>query len=110
MATKLPRSVRKRTNADTTILVIEDERFVRDATCQILRDAGYRGVQADCAAAARALFGHRSKRIQLLLCDAVLPDSNGNLLSQTLRERSRGLKVILSSGYPRAALTGNIDP
>ncbi len=26
-----------------TILVIEDEGFVRDVTCEILRDAGYRG-------------------------------------------------------------------
>src|SRR6266851_617367 len=88
----------------TTILVIEDEGFVRDVTCQILRDADYRVLQADCAEAARKVFQRCGERIRLLLCDAVLPDSTGVVLAQTLCRLSAGLKVILASGYPRGAL------
>jgi two-component system, cell cycle sensor histidine kinase and response regulator CckA len=65
--------VDQRRETGATILVIEDERFVRDVTCEILRDAGYRVLQADCAEAARKVFQRYGKRIQMLLCDAVLP-------------------------------------
>lgn len=92
-----------------TILVIEDDRFVRDVTCEILRYAGYRVLQAECAAAARRMFLRHRKQIQLLLCDAVLPDSSGVVLAKYLRRRSAGLKVILASGYPIGTLQ-NLDP
>jgi len=57
----------------TTILVIEDVGFVRDVTCEILRDAGFRVLQADCAEAARKVFQRCGKRIRLLLCDVGAP-------------------------------------
>jgi DNA-binding NtrC family response regulator len=97
-------SVRKRMRTKATVLVIEDERVVRDATCEILRGGGYRVVQAESAAAAQTVFLRYGKIIHLLLCDAVLPDSSGARLSRELRERSPELKVILASGYPRAGL------
>jgi two-component system, cell cycle sensor histidine kinase and response regulator CckA len=84
-----------------TILVVEDARFVRDVTCGILRANGYRVLRAECALAARRVFRRHGNRIQLLLCDAVLPDSSGVLLVQTLRRMSPGLKVVLVSGYPQ---------
>ncbi len=88
----------------TTILVTEDERFVREVTCETLRNAGYRVLGAECAAAARKKFLRYRKRIHLLLCDVVLPDSNGVLLAQVLHRLSPGLQVILASGYPRREL------
>jgi len=90
----------KRREAGITILVVEDEQFVREVTCEILRHAGYRVVQAECAATATKMFLRQRKRIRLLLCDAVLPDSSGALLSQTLRRLSPELNVIVVSGYP----------
>ena len=92
-----------------TVLVIEDERFVREVTCEILREAGYRVLQAESASGAKTVFRRHGNRIQLLLCDAVLPDSSGALLAQALRRRSAGLKVILVSGYPSARLAGYFD-
>jgi DNA-binding NtrC family response regulator len=95
--------LRKWANAKPAILVIEDEPFVREVTCEILRDAGYHVFRAESAAAARAMFLQGGGKIQLLLCDAVLPDGSGIALSQMLRRQSPGLKVILASGYPGAA-------
>ena len=95
--------------SSATILVIEDERFVRKATCDTLRAAGYRVHSAECAAAATKLFWAYRNQIQLLLCDAVLPDSSGARLARTLRRRSSAIKVILVSGYPEAARWGYFD-
>jgi len=109
LATQVQRAVQKPPHLAVTILVIEDARFVREVTCEILRDAGYRVLHAECAAAARKVFRRHGNRIQLLLCDAVLPDSSGALLAQTLRRRSAALKVVLVSGYPTATLRKYLD-
>jgi two-component system cell cycle sensor histidine kinase/response regulator CckA len=92
-----------------TILVLEDAGFVREVTCEILRAAGYRVLQAECALAARRVLRRHGNRIQLLLCDAVLPDSSGVLLAQTLRRSSADLKVVLVSGYPQGPVQGCRD-
>jgi DNA-binding NtrC family response regulator len=99
----------KRPEKGVTILVVEDECFVRDVSCEILRGAGYRVLGAESAVAARRVFLRYGKRIQLMLCDAVLPDTSGVVLSETLRRLSPGLKVILASGYPRTALLEDLD-
>jgi DNA-binding NtrC family response regulator len=104
LATQVQIAVLEPPAPGATILVIEDARFVREVTCEILRDAGYRVLHAECAATARKVFRRHGNRIQLLLCDAVLPDSSGALLAQTLRRCSAGLKVVLVSGYPTATL------
>ena len=102
------RHVCKPTSPKPTILVVEDERFVGNVTCQILRGAGYRVLQVECVSAARAMFqpGKNRKSIQLVFCDAVLPDGSGIQLSQTLRKVSPKLKVVLASGYPEAGPRG----
>jgi two-component system, cell cycle sensor histidine kinase and response regulator CckA len=104
LATQVQLAVQEPPEPGATILVIEDARFVREVTCEILRDAGYRVLQAECAAAARRVFRRHGNSIQLLLCDAVLPDSSGAQLARTLRRWSAGLKVVLVSGYPTATL------
>lgn len=109
LATRVQLAVQEPPDPAVTILVIEDARFVREVTCAILRDAGYRVLHAECAAAARKVFRRHGNRIQLLLCDAVLPDSSGALLAQTLRRRSAPLKVVLVSGYPTATLRRYLD-
>ncbi|HZP18003.1 MAG TPA: response regulator, partial [Terriglobales bacterium] len=87
-----------------TILVVEDENFVCEVTGEILERSGYRVLRAESTAAARELFYRHASEIDLLLCDAVLPDGNGLQLSEELQRQSPGLKIVLASGYPPAAL------
>src|SRR6266852_1375474 len=94
--TQPPPAAPKQGRKCAMILVIEDERFVREVTCETLRNAGYRVLQSECAASGREMFLRYGKRIRVLFCDAVLPDSSGVLLSQTLRRLSPGLQVILA--------------
>jgi two-component system, cell cycle sensor histidine kinase and response regulator CckA len=87
-----------------TVLVVEDEAFVRESTCEILQNAGYRVLQAGTAAEAKAVFSNANAPVDLLLCDAVLPDENGIALADVLRWQAPGLRTIMASGYPRSVL------
>src|SRR5436309_12800158 len=87
----------------TTILLLEDERFVREVASEILRSAGYGLLQARCAEEARRLF-YEHEDVHLLVTDVVLPDDNGAHLVGELGSRRPGLKTIFISGYPENAV------
>lgn len=87
-----------------TILVVEDETFVCDVICDVLKNYGYRVLRADSAGVAKAMFCCYGQEIDLLLCDAILPDENGISLAHTLRQVAPNLKLIISSGYPPSEL------
>ena len=88
-----------------TILVVEDEAFVREVVCEILADAGYRVLKARNAAEAAAAFRRCHRAVRLLLTDVVLPDQNGRDLAKALRTIGPGLKTLFMSGYPENAVT-----
>jgi len=87
----------------TTILLVEDEKFVREVASEILRSAGYRPLPARCAEEARRLF-YEHEDVHLLVTDVVLPDDNGAHLADELGSRRPGLKTIFISGYPENAV------
>ncbi len=82
-----------------TILLVEDEAFVRDVTCEVLRSAGYRVLTARTAAEAVCVYDQRRGRVELLLTDVVLPGETGRALAGRLRRADPELKVLLVSGY-----------
>src|SRR5207248_10221673 len=83
-----------------TILLVEDEDFVRDVTCEVLESAGYHVMTARNAAEAADIFEQYSRLIHLVITDRVMPGRDGRMLAQDLLARCPGLKVIVSSGYP----------
>ncbi len=82
------------------ILVVEDEDFVREVTCEVLLSAGYRVLRARTAPEAVRLFPRNGEKLQLLLTDVVLPGRSGRALAQELGAISPGMKTIFISGYP----------
>jgi len=83
-----------------TILLVEDEDFLLEVTCEILESAGYRVLKTRNAAEAISMF-HRSEAIvRLLLTDVVLPGQNGLDLANELRRTSPDLRTIFISGQP----------
>jgi CheY-like chemotaxis protein len=88
-----------------TILVVEDEAFVREAACDILEGEGYRVLRARNATEALATFQQQRGSVQLLLSDVVLPGQNGPALAKDLRAALPTLKAIFISGYPENSVT-----
>jgi DNA-binding NtrC family response regulator len=82
-----------------TILLVEDEPFVRAATCSILEHAGFDVLAAEDAHAAMKVYDECSQTIDLVMTDMVLPGRNGQQLGQDLRERSPRVVVLVTSGY-----------
>ncbi len=95
-----------------TILVVEDDDAVRAFSCDVLREGGYRVLEAPNAGAALEILD-RQQDIRLLFTDIVLPGvMNGRQLSDEARRRRRGLKVLLTTGYAKDTIiqTGRLEP
>ena len=71
-----------------TILLVEDEAFVRNVAREVLCSAGYGVVEAVNATQAIARFRKHAGKIQLLLTDIALPDRRGDDLPGTSKERA----------------------
>jgi len=85
-------------NTRPTILLVEDEAFVRDVACEILQSLGYHVIPAANADEALRLFSERQP-IHLLLTDVVMPGMNGSDLAEQLKLMDPTLKTIYMSGY-----------
>jgi DNA-binding NtrC family response regulator len=82
-----------------TILVVEDEPFVREATCGVLESAGFEVLPAGDAQDAMKVYEKYKRRIDLVMTDMVLPGRSGEQLGQDLREQSPEVLVLVTSGY-----------
>jgi signal transduction histidine kinase len=82
-----------------TILVVEDERAVRQATRRSLEQAGYRVLEAASKRDALALARGQIEEIDLLLTDMVMPGGSGKELTDELRAVRSDLPVLFMSGY-----------
>jgi DNA-binding response OmpR family regulator len=82
-----------------TILLVEDEAFVREVTVRVLKSAGYSVLTARNAAEARSVYHQFSGEVDLLLSDVILPDENGRILAEELRRQTVELAVLLVTGY-----------
>ncbi len=82
-----------------TILLVEDELFVRQATCSILQSVGFTVLPAEDAQTAIETYESFPNPIDLVMTDLVLPGKSGLELTQQLRQHSPRLAVLLTSGY-----------
>jgi two-component system, cell cycle sensor histidine kinase and response regulator CckA len=82
-----------------TILLVEDEDFVRRVTCEVLRAAGYAVLSAKNATEALDTYDQQREVIALLLTDVVLPGESGRELARKLIRRDATLKVLFVTGY-----------
>jgi signal transduction histidine kinase/CheY-like chemotaxis protein len=94
-----------------TILVVEDDDDVRAYSVDILRELGYRVVEAhDGPSAVRLL--ERQAKVDLLFSDVVLPGGwTGAQTASQARALRPGLKVLFTTGYARNAIVhhGRLD-
>ncbi len=84
------------------VLVVEDEAVVRDVVVAVLRQLGYRALEATDGKTGLKML-HSSGPLDLLVSDIGLPDINGRLLADAAREVRPGLKILLMTGYASEA-------
>jgi len=83
-----------------TILVVDDERMVRELVCRILRLRGYWVLEADRGVEALRIVQEYPDAIHLLLTDILMPDMNGPALAEQVQALRPRTKVLYMSGYP----------
>ncbi|HKP77909.1 MAG TPA: ATP-binding protein [Phenylobacterium sp.] len=97
--------------SDETILVLEDDDDVRTYSVEILRELGYRVVEAHDGPSALRLL-ERQSRVDLLFTDVVLPGGmTGAQVAAQARTLRPGLRVLFTTGYARNAIIhhGRLD-
>ena len=85
-----------------TILIVEDEKPIRKLVSIILKNAGYRVLEAANPTEASTIWNEQSTSIDLLLSDLSMPGISGQALARNLLSRQPTLRVLLTSGKPMA--------
>jgi PAS domain S-box-containing protein len=81
-----------------TILLVEDEKAVRDLTETVLTSYGYRVIVTQDPEHAQSIMS-TGLPIQLVLTDVVMPSMSGRELARKLAANNAGLRVLYMSGY-----------
>lgn len=90
-----------------TILVAEDDAFIRGLAGHILETAGYRVLTAvDGEDAVRVGHDHGNK-IDLLLLDVVMPKKSGREVFEAMQSFNPAIKCLFMSGYSEDAVRNN---
>jgi two-component system, cell cycle sensor histidine kinase and response regulator CckA len=81
------------------VLLVEDEKMVRNLTRDVLISNGFEVLEACDGQSALALAESHGKNIDLLLTDVIMPGMTGRELSRQLLEVRPEIKVLFMSGY-----------
>ncbi|MBN8900299.1 MAG: response regulator [Rhodospirillales bacterium] len=86
-------------SGSATVLVVEDEIFVREPIAEYLRDCGYHVLEAGDAREAISLV-EGATSVDVVFSDVRMPgDMDGFALAQWLRSHHPEVSVLLTSGY-----------
>ncbi len=84
----------------TTVLVIDDEDMVRATLRQLLERRGFEVVEAQDGEEGQRLF--RSRRADVVICDIIMPRSEGIGTIMGIRRMAPDVPIIAMSGGGRA--------
>jgi two-component system cell cycle sensor histidine kinase/response regulator CckA len=82
-----------------TIMLVEDDAFVRRTATRVLEKHGYTVVTANDGAEAIALLEEGAAAPDLVISDVVMPRASGPQLLEALRARGTPPRMLFTSGY-----------
>lgn len=107
---EVPQPERKGQNANAgdkispgVLLLIEDDKEVRDVIRLMLEKAGYSVLSAATAQEGISVMDRQAHQVKLAIVDLTLPDREGRDTVRQLRELNPGLEVICTSGHTAEA-------
>ena len=81
-----------------TILIVDDEKKVRNIYRRLLQDEGFKVLEAENAVKAKWLL--ESEHVDVMLLDINMPEITGDVLYEIARIFNRDVKIIVTSVYP----------
>ena len=82
-----------------TVLVVEDDAFIREVACAMLSDIGLESITAEDGEQGLRLYQQHQDEIVLVLTDLTMPKMDGKALFVQLKQINPDCKVIICSGY-----------
>jgi len=108
----IPRAKAETQFREATILIVEDEDFLRQAVSKILRKSGLSAIEAADGSAALSLI-RAHQNIDVLLLDISLPGASIREVFEEASRLSPDMKVIVTSAYSKetaaASLAGRVE-
>jgi PAS domain S-box-containing protein len=92
-------SSKKETGETRTVLVVEDNEPSRIAMVAILEYLGCTVLQAGTGQEAIAQLEEHAATLDLVICDMILPDIDGNAIARRVRKFDPAPQVVLMTGY-----------
>ena len=89
------------TGGSETILLTDDESFVRDLGKELLENFGYNVMTAQDGVEALEIYRQNRDKIDLLILDLSMPKKSGRETLRELLEFDSEVKVIVSSGFDK---------
>jgi two-component system cell cycle sensor histidine kinase/response regulator CckA len=83
-----------------TVLIAEDDSPVREITAKLLTGYGYTVIEAEDGDDALKKYAEAQGGVQLLILDVLMPNRGGREVAEAICQRSPGVKVLFTSGYP----------
>ncbi|GIM95002.1 ATP-binding response regulator [Paractinoplanes toevensis] len=94
-------------NGDLTVLLVDDEKDLREVTARFIAKAGYRVLTAGSGAEALIVAARHHDPIHCLVTDVVMPGMDGRQLAHRFLTDRPDTKVIFISGYAEALIDEN---
>jgi len=84
-----------------TVLLVDDEDGIRNATSEVLRSLGYKVLEASDGAEAIGFFESNPDKIDLLITDLIMPKTGGLDLAKVIRKHNKAMPIIFITGYDK---------
>jgi len=85
-----------------TILVVDDEEFIRSILKNMLEKLGYSVILAANGKEALDIYARQKNHIDLVILDLIMPVMNGRETYEQLIRMNKNLKILIASGHMTA--------
>ena len=95
---------------DETILLVDDEKFIRELGVDVLGQAGYTVLTASNGEQALEVYRRERAQIDLIILDLIMPGMGGSKCLEELLKIGSQTLVLIASGYsPDASTKGALE-